>query len=176
MKSKKGKSAVVFNLKENVLGSKKSQQEPAVMKDPVSNKIVTDVEEIKRISLKYCVDLLTNRKPKPEYEQLIEKKKEVHKERMKEIIENDVEFSETLYDECLKTLKKRNNRKYDFLLKAGSALRKCLMALFKYIWTTEDKPEQWRRTTLIQLHKKGCKDEHGNYRNLHTKMDIPKLF
>ena len=130
---------------------------------------MTDVDEIKKVFLKYCVDLLTNRKPKPEYEDLIEKKKEIHKERMEEIIENDVEFSEELFDECLKILKKRSNGKYDFILKSGSSLKKCLFSLFKYIWTTEDKPEQWRKTTLIQLHKKGCKDDMSNYRNIHTK-------
>ena len=66
LKSKKGKSASVLSLKEKVLGSKKAKQEPAVVKDPDTNKLVTDVDEIKRVSLKYCVDLLTNRKPKPE--------------------------------------------------------------------------------------------------------------
>ena len=95
---------------------------------------------------------------------------------MKEIIENDVEFTETFFDDCLNFLKKRNNGKYDFILKSGSSLKKCLCSLFRYIWTTEDKPEQWRRTTLIQLHKKGSKDDMSNYRNIHTKLDIPKLF
>jgi hypothetical protein len=163
-------------LKENVLGSKKTQQEPAVIKDPASGHIVTDVKEIKRISLKYCIDLLTNGKPKPEYEELIEMKKVVHKERMKEVIENYVEFSEKLFNECLEILKKKNNKKYEFLLRAGSSLKKCLVDLFRYIWTTEDKPEQWRRTTLIQLHKKNSKDVLDHYRNIHTKVDIPKLF
>ena len=176
IKSKKGKSAVVFKLKENVLGSKKAQQEPAVVKDPATEKLVTDVEEIKRISLEYCVDLLTNRKPSHGYEELIEKKKEIHEERMNEVIEDDEEFSEAHFDECLKILKQRNNKKYDFILKAGNGFRKSLLALFRYIWTTEDKPEQWRRTTLIQLHKKGCKDDLSNYRNIHTKLDVPKLF
>ena len=61
-------------------------------------------------------------------------------------------------------------------MKAGGSLKKSLLALFKYVWTTEDKPEQRRRTTLIQLHKKNSKDDLGNYRNIHTKMEIPKLF
>ena len=78
MKDKKGKSAIVFNLKEQVIGSKKAQQEPAVMKDPATKEIVTDVEEIKKISLGYCVDLLTNSEPKLEYEELIEMKKTVY--------------------------------------------------------------------------------------------------
>ena len=64
MKVKKGKAASVFNLKDKIIGSKKKQQEPAVIKDPNTKKIVTYIEEIKRISLKYCVDLLTNRKHK----------------------------------------------------------------------------------------------------------------
>ena len=147
-----------------------------MVKDPVTEKLVTDVEEIKRISLDYCVDLLTNRKPKPGYEQLIEKKKEIHEERMNEVIDNNVEFSEAHFDECMETLKKRNNKKYDFILKAENGFRKSLVALFRYIWTTVDKPDQWRRTTLIQLHKKGCKDDLSNYRNIHTKLDVPKLF
>ena len=50
MKNKKGKSAVVFNLKGKVLGSKKSQPEPAVIKDPATEKAVTDVEQNKKIS------------------------------------------------------------------------------------------------------------------------------
>ena len=86
-----------------------------------------------KISLKYCVDLLTNRKPKPEYEELIEQKKNIHKERMKEIVENAVEFTEAFFDDCLTILKKRNNGKYDFILKSGSSLKKSLCSLFKYI-------------------------------------------
>ena len=31
-------------------------------------------------------------------------------------------------------------------------------------------------TTIIQLHKKKSKDDLENYRNIHTKLDIPKLF
>ena len=82
-----------------------------MIKDPATNNEVTDVEEIKRISLKYCVDLLTNREPKEGYEDIIDKKREVHKVRMNEIIQNDVEFSEDLYNDCITILKNRNNKK-----------------------------------------------------------------
>ena len=43
----------------------------------------------------------------------------VHEERMNEVIEDDEEFSEAHFDECLKILKQRNNKKYDFILKYG---------------------------------------------------------
>lgn len=38
-------------------------------------------------------------------------------------------------------------------------------------------PEQWRDTVIIQLYKgKGPMNEFDNMRNIHTKLDIPKLF
>ena len=43
----KGKASAVFNLKERVLGSKKVKQEAAVIRDPKSDKVVTDADEIK---------------------------------------------------------------------------------------------------------------------------------
>ena len=56
-------------------------------------------------------------------------------------------------------------------------MKEILFTLFSLIWSTEVKPEQWRKTTIIQLFKgKGERDEFGNQRNIHTKMDIPKFF
>ena len=48
-------------------------------------------EEIKRVSLKYCVNMLTNRLPNPGYVEQFEKKKYLHSIRMKENIEGDIE-------------------------------------------------------------------------------------
>ena len=76
----------------------------------------------------------------------------------------------------MEKIRKKKNKKYEFIIKSGAALKEALFKLFKYIWSTEDKPEQWRRTTIIQIHKKNSKDDLENYRNIHTKMDIPKLF
>ena len=90
IKAQKGRAASVFQLKERIVGSKKSPQEPAVIRDPDTKEYVTDTKEIKRISLKYCVDLLTNRNPKDGYEEIVEIKRKVHKERMTEIIEDEL--------------------------------------------------------------------------------------
>ena len=103
-------------------------------------------------------------------------KRKVHVERMTEIVDDEFVFDEEFLNECLDRLKKKNNKKYDFILKAGKSLKKALFRLFKYVWRTEDKPDQWRKTTIIQLHKKNSKDNLENYRNIHTKVDVPKLF
>ena len=64
MKKSKGKAAVVFNLKEKIVGTKAVASEAVVIIDPKTKAEVSNQNEIKRVSLEYCSDLLTNRLPK----------------------------------------------------------------------------------------------------------------
>ena len=42
---------------------------------------------------------------------------------------------------------------------------------------TEKIPEGWKKSTLVQLYKgKGSSSDLTNYRNIHTKSDVRKLF
>ena len=75
----KGKSAAVFQLRDRVLGSKKSEPEATVLKDPKTGKLVDSPDEIKKVSLQYCRDLLTKRPPRNGYKNVIERKKKLHK-------------------------------------------------------------------------------------------------
>ena len=176
IKNRKGKSSVIFNLRDRVIGKKKAAQEATIMKDPVTNEPLTKRKEIREASLNYCVQLLTNRDPKPGFEEDIAIKDLIHDTRMREVIDNDVEFSEELFEKSLSELKK-NKQKYEFILKGGKSLKDILFSLFSLIWSSEVKPDQWRKTLIIQLYKgKGERDEFGNQRNIHTKLDIPKFF
>ena len=146
------------------------------MKDPVTNEPFTKSKEILEVSLKYCVQLLTNRGPKSGFEEDVAMKGLIHDTEMRELIENDVEFSEELFEKSLSELKK-NKQKYEFILKGGKSLKAILFSLFSLIWSSEVKPDQWRKTLIIQLYKeKGERDEFGNQSNIHTKLDIPKFF
>ena len=53
-KKKKGMSAAVFHLREDILGGKKSLEEPAVVRNPATGEEVDTPEEIKKITLQYC--------------------------------------------------------------------------------------------------------------------------
>ena len=75
MKKSKGKSAATFHLKNKIVGSKKTTPDQVVIIDPSTRKEVYDTEEIKRVSLKYCIDLLTDKKPKEEYAEIFKEKK-----------------------------------------------------------------------------------------------------
>ena len=82
----KGKAAAVFSLKDRVVGSKKTPQEQVVIIDPKTGNEATDPKEIKRISLEFCLNLLKTMEPKEKYAGIIAKKRELHEERMSEIV------------------------------------------------------------------------------------------
>ena len=111
MKNVKGNSAAVFRVKERVLGSRKSSADPSAIKDPSTGKLFFHPSGIKKVSVQYCKELLTNRAPKEEFEEDLKWKQLVHSVRMKE--ENDdVEFSEEMFHDSLELLKKKGNKKY----------------------------------------------------------------
>ena len=65
----KGRYAAVFQLRTDVLGGKNIAVEPSLMTDPQSNQLVSSADEIKRVSLTYCTNLLTNRPAKEDYKE-----------------------------------------------------------------------------------------------------------
>ena len=56
-------------------------------------------------------------------------------------------------------------------------MKDAIFRLFSVVWNDEEKPDQWRKTLIIQLFKgKGERNEYCNQRNIHTKLEIPKFF
>ena len=103
--------APIFSLKAKIVGSKSSKQEATVLIDPKSKSEVTTPEDIKRVSLQYCVDLLTNRKPKEDYIEDIWLKDIVHLVRMEEICEDDIqELTLDTFEKTYITLSKKQGQ------------------------------------------------------------------
>ena len=74
---------------------------------------------IKSESLKFCENLLTNRLPKPEFEEEVRAKERLHALRMKEIVDNDVEeLSIDMFNEALKEIWGKREINMISLLKA----------------------------------------------------------
>ena len=175
----KGRSAAIFNTLNKICGAKKSGQDQVAMIDPESKLPIFDPNQIKSVSLKYCVDLLTKRNTDPEFEDYLYIQDMLHLVRCEDALleDKDEELRLEDFEARLKILKTKCKDKYKFLINSGEGFRECVFELFSNIWRTEDKPQQWRDTIIIQLYKgKGDASDYNNQRNIHTKEDIPKYF
>ena len=68
---KQGRTSKVFKLRERIIGTKKQGQEACAVKDPKTKELIVATEEIKRVSLEYCKEVLSNNKPEAEYKKEI---------------------------------------------------------------------------------------------------------
>ena len=175
LKYYKGKSAAIFRVKEKIVGPKAAAQEASTLKDPKTGTEVFTPKEIKRVSLQFCKDLLTNREPKEEFVEDILVKKLVHTARMPEQVENDLEELTTeKFEDTFMKLSKRLGSKYDFIVRGGPALKAALQKLCQPVWRTEVQPDRWYKSTLIQLYKgKGLRNILDNMRHIHSKDQFP---
>ena len=56
---------------------------------------------------------------------------------MREVVENDLEFSTEMFEETFKLLQKKGGSKFDFILKAGKSLHSALKKLYEVVWKQE---------------------------------------
>ena len=178
MKSVKGRSAAIFDLRDKVLGKKKTQQDAVIIINPETGENVFTPKEIKSVSLKYCVDLLTNKEPKKEYEDVTKYKEYIHSERMLELVEDDMEeLPVTTFNKVYNDVCRKSGNKYDFLVKAGNGLKEVLFVLMKSVWKTEKIPVKWQESTLIPVIKrKGKLGDLEDMRFLHDRNIFMKFF
>ena len=74
----------MYNMRKIINGQKIQPSEKMAINDPENGELVTDEEEIKRISLQHNVKILTKNTPREEDKEEIEKKRENHEKIMKE--------------------------------------------------------------------------------------------
>ena len=141
-KVNRGNTDAMFMLKDKVIGRKTIDQEPVAIKDPENGNTVTDPNKIKDVTLLYCYNLLQNREPSESYFLVNQLKKTLHSIRMKEEIVDDVKFSEELFNKAINNIAKKNNGKYDFIIKTGKSYQMAVFNLFQPVWNMERKPEQ----------------------------------
>ena len=171
LKLTKGKTAAIFRTFDKIKGKSKDGPELVTMKDPETNHFIFSPNEIKKTSLKHCVNLLNNRNIDPAFEKEIEFENLLHYFRIMKV--SNVDEEELSRDDFENRLKKMEG-KDKYRLKSGED---CIFRLFGQVWKEEVKPQQWRNTVIIRLYKgKNEAFDFNNQRNIHTKEDTPKLF
>ena len=156
-------STNVFKMKEIVAGPKKSQQEPHAVKDAETEELVVGTEEIKKVTLKHCINSLKNNNPEEEVKHIVELVNKVHDSRMREVNTEDDDISLEDFKEVVDKIEKKQKKSYDFLTKTGEGFKNSIFLLCKRIIREEVIPTKFFETTLHQLWKSKFPKEDLSY-------------
>ena len=162
-----GRVGMVFKMKEIVNGPKKSCQEPTAIRDPKNGNLVVANEEIKKVTLNYCVDNLT-RKIDGSLNNI---KYDINKLRMEDRSqEEELVIGKGDFKEVIRKFKSKTTKSYDFLLNSGGKYQEVMFKLCKRMIENEEFPLSFRKTLLYMIWKqKGPADVLKNSRFIHMK-------
>jgi hypothetical protein len=129
---KQGRTGSVFKMREIIGGKKKAKKEAHAVKDSESGEMVVSNEEIKRVTLKYCLNVLKNNEPEDKFKNLVELKEQVHQMRMKD---NNNETEDDITDEEFFTnvckFESKKSPMYNFLVNTGLKFRMSIFNVCK---------------------------------------------
>ena len=163
----KGRCGKVFEMKTIVEGPKKAGQEALAVKNPSNGEVVVNSKEVKKVTLKYCLDVLNNNEPDDGVAESVEITNSIFKEIIKSK-DGEFEVTEDGFEEVLNNLEKKNKRTYDFLTKASKEFKRVVFKLCRRILRKEEIPEGFFKTLLILY--KGSSNEG---RNIEVDLQVP---
>ena len=152
--SNNGKAGQIWKIREKVIGGKKNKILPSAIYDPKTNKLIAEKDNIKEVTLSYCVDTLTSNTPEIGFQKVIKEKKE----RVKQILDMTDGCFQTSFETFrynIKKFQRSGKRNYDFLTKAGPEFQKVVLKMCQRMFSEETFPKQFQETTLHMLFKGG---------------------
>ena len=171
----RGRLTRIFKMKQKVLGSKKTSQEPSAIRDPASGDLLVASADIKRSTLQYCVNSLKNNAVSKNVETIQKLKEYMHQLRLVEKITEEIEIDKDEFDNLLNHFSKKDTKSYDFLLKAGESYKEAMFMFCRRMIKEEQFPEEFRKTMLQMIWKgKGSADILKNSRFIHIKTVLPR--
>ena len=157
-------------LKRNIAGPNKNPQEAAAVRDPLNGELLVNKSDIKKTTLKYCINNLKNNIPDEDVRYKVIKRKYDQVNKMKDTSEEGFEVTYDEFESVLEKFKMKSTKTYDFFIKSGDKYKMAIFTLCKRIIENEDIPDCFRTTTLYMIWKrKGPMDILKNNRFLHMK-------
>ena len=127
--------------------------------------------------MKHCVELLQNNQPKSEFlDEFLVKNKILELGLQMEEDNGSDGITKSEFDKQISNFGKKQTSSYDFITKAGVGLKSIAYELVCKIWESENIPDGWKTTTLVQIFKRGPKEKLSSYRYIHMKNWLPRLF
>ena len=173
--SKKGRTANIFKIVQAIQGPRKGGSMQAYSITDQSGEVAVSGNEIKRISLEYCREVLTKNEAEGSYKKEIALKGSMHMERMHDSQESMFKPSRESFKRVLKKFKDNDKRNYDFLVKTGEKFKEGVFRLCRRMIEEEEFPCNFDNTTLHQIFKgKGKRDVLSINRFIHSKEWLPR--
>ena len=167
--SKLGRTGQIFKMRDVVVGAKKSGPEAVAVVDSRSGELVVASSQIKKATLEYVLDTLTNNKPTEKFEELAKAKRKLHELKMKET-DGDYEVTEEIFWKVIDKLESKKKKTYEFLTKASKAFKEVFFKFCLRMHLEEKFPSRFDQTVLVQLYKhKGPLHAFSSHRYLHIK-------
>ena len=174
--STNSRSTKVLKMRTLISNGKERSMPEALIDEETGNKILGK-REIQTAALKYCVDLLHNNQPDPEYrEEFLIKNRKFDLALKEPTKEEDLQISREEFEKVVENLKQKSTSAYDFITKAGDSFKSLVFNMACKVWESEDIPKGWNLTTLVQIFKRGPRDKISSYRYIHMKNWFPRVF
>ena len=172
-KSKVGK---IWEIKKKVVGGKKATMEATAIVNPETGKMVVGIDDIKKVTLKYCKETLGKNEPENEFKDDIYMKENIMKEKLKDDGKTMFEVSKETFDKVILKFKNSNKRNYDFIVKASQEFKNHVFKMCTEMIKQEKFPNNFNETILHMIYKgKGKCEELSNNRFIHSKSWLPRL-
>ena len=165
-----GRVGNVFKMRDAINGPKKGGQEATAIRNPQNNELIVSNEEIKEVTLKYCVDNLTKQPEDSSVVKGLEIKRFLHELRMEEADDEEFDICKEDFGEVINKFAKKKSKSYDFLLKAGNNFKESIYRLCRKMILNEHFPHGFRKTVLFMIWKQKAPAEVlSNNRFIHMK-------
>ena len=172
----KSVNAKIYKLKEIIRGPKIKPSEPMCINDPTTGELLTDEEDIKKVTLEHNVKILTKNKLRSQDIEERHEKERHHKEIMRKGDKESWELDRQLYDKVLARIQEKGKNMFNLLNKAGQGYKDAMFWYMKRIIDNEEIPNEFRKTELISIwKKKGSPLDLNMMRFIHMKIVPAKL-
>ena len=113
-----------WQVRKKVVGDKRGPMLATAVRNPETKQLATSNKEVKRITLNYCIETLSNNKPEKEFEGIINDKKALVKEMMEK---KDGEFESSMETFKKNIGKFRRSGKQTYDLRQGRSNKNCAL-------------------------------------------------
>ena len=172
----KGLDNKMYKLRSLINGPKHAKQDPQAINHPETGDLITNREEIKKVSLEHNKKILTKNEVPKEHEDEIQKQKLAHKEIMESNDKDIWTLNFQTFKNVLSKIKDKGKNMYKNLFKSGDRYQLAVFLYMSKLIKTEQLPKLFARTSLSQIwKKKGSPLDLNNMRFIHMKQWRPRL-